>query len=121
MIGIIIVFCIAMFILTFQRSKRKQQEAYKNATEGIERIISSSQKYSVATVKSDMPNIIKIGGNKVRVKRSYLDRFIRGAIINEELFWAEEDAAGYVTTTVEELERMESKLAEYKARNRRIK
>lgn len=63
-------------------------------------------------------NIISIGGGKVRVKRSYLDRFIRGAIISDELLWAVEDAAGYVITTIDELERMENKLAEYESKSR---
>lgn len=67
-----------------------------------------------------MKEIIDIGCGRVKVKRTYLDRFIHGAIISEELLWADEDAAGYVTTTVEELKRMENRLAEYEARNRAL-
>lgn len=65
-------------------------------------------------------DIINIGGGKVKVKRSYLERFIRGAIISDELLWAVEDAAGYVITTIDELERMENKLAEYESKSRAL-
>lgn len=119
MIGVVILFCIVMFILTFQRSKRKKREAYKYATESVGHGVTTLQT-TVSDSQTDTPDIIKAGGNKVMVKRSYLDSFIRGAIISEELLWADEDAAGYVTTTVEELERMENRLAEFEARNRAL-
>lgn len=119
MIFVVILFCIVMFVLTLQRSRRKKRELSEYANEPVRRGV-TALKTTAIEYQSETPDIINIDGSKVRVKRTFLNRFIRGAIIDEELFWTDEDAAGYVTTTVEVLERMENRLAEYEARNRAL-
>ncbi len=119
MIVVIILFCIFMTVLAFQRSNRKKRESYKYATEPVIHKVTTLETTNIDS-RADTPDIIKVDDNNVRVKRSYLNRFIRGAIISDELLWANEDSAGYVTTTIEELERMENRLAEFEARNRAL-
>ena len=119
MIFVVILFCIVMFVLTLQRSRRKKRELSEYANEPVRRGV-TALKTTAIEYQSETPDIINIDGSKVRVKRTFLNRFIRGAIIDEELFWADEDSSGYVTTTVEELERMENRLAEFEARNRAL-
>ena len=59
-------------------------------------------------------DIIDIGGGMVRVKHDYLrNRYIKGAIISDDLLFADTDDAGYVTIKRTVLDDMEQRLTQY--------
>ena len=63
-------------------------------------------------------DIIDIGGGMVRVKHDYLrSRYIKGAIISDDLLFADADDAGYVTLKRSELDDMEARLKDYNAKH----
>lgn len=66
------------------------------------------------------PDVIEIGNVLIKVKRSYLNKFMQGAILDEDLFFAEEDKDGYVVTSRTRLADMEKRLAEYIEREKAL-
>lgn len=59
-------------------------------------------------------DIIELPEGMVRVKHDYLrSRYIKGAIISDDLLFADADDAGYVTIKRAELDDMEARLNEY--------
>ena len=66
------------------------------------------------------PDIIEIGSVLIKVKRSYLNKFMQGAILGEDLFFADEDKDGYVVTSKTRLADMEKRLAAHLEREKAL-
>ena len=63
-------------------------------------------------------DIIDLHGGMVRVKHDYLrSRYIKGAIISDDLLFADADDAGYVTLKRSELDDMEARLKDYNTKH----
>lgn len=59
-------------------------------------------------------NIIKLDNGLIRVKQQYIDnRFMKGALIPEDIFWMNGDSEGYITIPEHRLDEMENKRDEY--------